>query len=146
MGTADIPLQATLPNLDIRLSLLERHPEKVRAAAADIPWDPQTPLLSTNKAADFVLLRQSSLLRIKLAAYLARHTQLAAPNAKTSETQFQVATADDAQNLNVTAIEAVSNDRRRSLLGASTARQVSAAYIGSNHVDSAMVADLCKYA
>lgn len=103
-------------------------------------------MLSTNKAADFFSLGQTSLLRTKLAAHLARRTQLETPRAQTSEAQFQVATNENVQNLNAQAIKAAPNDGRISLLEANTARQISALYVGSNHVESAKIADLCKYA
>ena len=131
--------------------------QQVHSLAAFLCWtsdqvrnladmDLRSSLLSTNKAADFVLIRQSSLLRTKLATHLARHTQVEVPDAKTLEAQFQVATTDDAQNLNAKVIKAVPNEGSRSLLEANTARQISASYIGSNHVESAKVADSCKYA
>ena len=102
-------------------------------------------LLREIQAADLVL-GQSPLLRSNLAAYFARHTQLEASHARTYEAQF--ATADDPQNPNATALEAVHENGRRLLLEAktqdTTARQGSASSVEGSHVESAKLADLCK--
>ena len=123
--------------------------EEVRTKLATSQGDlakRKDPLLRTNQAADFVL-GQSPLLRSNLAAYFDRHPQLEAPHTGTYEAQF--ASADEAQNLNATAIEAVCNDGRRSLLEArieeTTARQCSSSYVEGSHVKSAKIAGLCKW-
>jgi hypothetical protein len=107
--------------------------------------DTKESLLRTNQAADF-FLGQSPLLRSILAAYVTLHTHLEEAHARTYESQF--ATADEAQNLSATSIEAVQNDGRRSLLEAKTqktiARQGSTSYVESSHIESPKKADLCK--
>ena len=121
--------------------------QKVRTLAAARDWSPfKELLLRENQAADLVL-GQSPLLRSNLAAYFARHTQLEASHARTYEAQF--ATADDPQNPNATALEAVHENGRRLLLEAktqeTTARQGSASSVEGSHIESAKLADLCKW-
>ena len=144
----------------VAMMLLASLPTLELAQPHELVWSPSLPsgshidsLLSFNKASDRVakrspLLREvSPLLRANLAAYFARHTQPKTPHTRTHKAHF--ATAHDAQNLNSTAIEAVYNDGRRSLLEAklqeTTARQCSASYVEGSHVESAKIADLCKW-
>jgi hypothetical protein len=138
-------LLASLPTLE----LAQPH-DLVRSPS--LPSGSHISLLSF-KASDRVakhspfLRAVSPLLRANLAAYFARHTQPKTPHTRTHKAHF--ATAHDAQNLNSTAIEAVYNDGRRSLLEAkiqeTTARQCSASYVEGSHVESAKIADLCKW-
>ena len=102
---------------------------------------PGAPLLGASQPeAANSILGKSALLRTNLAAYLAPHTvgtRLQAPHARTCKAQH------------ATAIEAVRKAVSRSLLEAKTqkllARQGSASYVERNHVESAKLADLCKW-